>query len=129
MAVAFLSHRGADAAEAERLARDLKALGHEVWLDTWRMDIGDSIVGRMNEGLTSARFLILCMSAAGTEAPWMSTEWHAALTLQLDGHDMRLLPARFSGGRPPAILAHLKHADLAADWHAGVRALDRALRR
>ena len=50
MANVFISHRRADAVEAARLAADLRAAGHEVWLDDDEIAIGDSIPGRMNEG-------------------------------------------------------------------------------
>ncbi|WP_416210263.1 TIR domain-containing protein, partial [Frankia sp. Cr1] len=33
----FVSHRGVDAVPAERLAKDLKAAGQDVWLDVWEI--------------------------------------------------------------------------------------------
>ena len=68
------------------------------------------------------------IAAAGVLAPWMSREWMSALARQLDGHAVKLLPVRLSGGEPPAILADIKYADLVKDWDGGVRALLRAIR-
>lgn len=124
----FISHRGADADLAEKLALALRAAGHEVWLDTWDVAIGDSIVGRMQEGLDATCYVVVCYSAAGVLAPWMSREWMSALARQLDGHAVKLLPVRLSGGEPPAILADIKYADLVKDWDGGLRALLRAIR-
>jgi hypothetical protein len=128
MAKVFLSHRGADAPTAERLASDLRNLGHDVWLDVWKIGVGDSIVERIDEGLTGSSYVVLCYSDAGVSAPWMSREWMSTLAQQLNGVAIRLLPARLTGGRPPAILADIKYVDLVKDWSSGVDALDAAMR-
>ncbi len=125
----FISHRGQDHEAAEKLAVDLRDRSHEVWLDVWRIDLADSIVGKINEGLSSATHVVLCYSDAGVLAPWISQEWMSTLARQLNGASVRLVPARLTGGEPPSILADIKYADLVADWDAGIAALDRALRR
>lgn len=123
----FISHSVRDVIEAERLAVEVRRAGHRVWLDAWQVQLGDSIVGRINEGLASAGYVVLCCSAAGVESPWMSREWMSALARQLDGSSVRLLPVLLAGGRAPAILADVKYADLAADWDLGLGELLRAI--
>lgn len=128
MANLFISHRGADSARAELLADELRARGHQVWLDAWDIKVGDSIVAKINEGLTGASYLIVCYSGTGVLAPWISREWMSALARQMDGHGIRLLPVRLSGGDPPAILADIRYADLVANWSKGVSDLLGAIR-
>jgi hypothetical protein len=128
MASVFISHRGADSAEAERLAHELRGLGHDVWVDVWKIRLGDSIIERIDEGLNGSAYVIVCFSKGGMAAPWMSREWMSALARQLSGFAVRLLPVRLTGGEPPAILADLKYADLVTDWAAGVAAVDAAMR-
>lgn len=127
MANVFISHRGADGATAERLAVGLRAGGHSVWFDPWEIRVGDSIVEKMNAGLEGASYLVLCYSATGVLAPWMSREWMSALAMQLNGHGVRLLPARLTGGQPPALLADIRYADLVSDWATGLADLLRAI--
>jgi len=43
MPTVFVSHRKADAIQAEHLASQLKAAGHQVWFDEWEITIGDSM--------------------------------------------------------------------------------------
>ncbi|MBV9789685.1 MAG: toll/interleukin-1 receptor domain-containing protein [Chloroflexi bacterium] len=128
MANVFISHRASDAQLAERLSRELRDAGHQVWLDEWEIGLGDSIVERMNEGLQGAAYVVVCYSAAGVTSPWMSREWASALARQLEGHGVKILPVRLSDGPPPAILADLRYADLVKDWQRGVGELLRALR-
>lgn len=127
MANVFVSHREADHAPAERLSKELRLRGHSVWLDKWELRVGDSIVAKINDGLTGATYLLLCYSGAGSLSPWMGREWMSALARQLNGADIRLLPVRLTGGEPPAILADIKYADLVADWSGGVNALCNAI--
>lgn len=127
MANVFLSHRKADAAEAERLAQELKAAGHQVWFDEWEINIGDSIVERINQGLEGATYLVLCYSSSGMSG-WVNREWMSALARQLEGKGVKILPVLLTGGKAPAILADIKHAELVDDWDKGVQALLRAIR-
>lgn len=127
MAKVFVSHRGADQAVAERLARALRDRGHDVWLDIWTIHIGDSIVQRINSALSDTSFLVLCCSNSSSESLWMSREWMSVLARQLEGANVRILPARLPGGTLPPILADVKYADLATDWQDGVDAICKAL--
>jgi TIR domain len=128
MAHVFVSHRSANAAEALRLAEDLRRAGHSVWLDEWAINIGDSIVKRMEEGLHGSAYLVLCYSDAGVMSPWMSREWMSALARQLEGQEVRLLPAMLTGSEAPAILADIYAADLRTDWDKGLALLLRSIK-
>jgi TIR domain len=127
VAKVFVSHRGVDAAAAEQLAVELRLAGHDVWFDEWEIAPGDSIVGRINDGVDAAAYLILCCSSSGVTAPWIGREWMSALARQLDGQGVKVLPALLPGGTPPSILADLKYADLSTDWSSGVRDLLRVI--
>jgi hypothetical protein len=127
MANVFVSHRGADAALAEQLAQEIRSVGHNVWLDTWEVTVGDQILERMNDGLTGTTYLVVCYSSAGM-APWMNIEWMSALARQLNGEGIKVLPVRLSGTQAPAILAGTKYADLITDWKHGLAELLKAIK-
>ncbi|WP_086747623.1 toll/interleukin-1 receptor domain-containing protein [Streptomyces scabiei] len=128
MAQVFISHRGSDNDAAERLATELRTHGHQVWIDLWEISLGDSIVAKIDDGLAISSYLVLCYSSDGIHAPWMSQEWMSTLARQLNGQKVKILPVRLSGGSPPAILADVKYADLAADWPSGITALRKELK-
>lgn len=127
MANVFISHRRSDVGEAERLADEVRNAGHKVWFDEWEIGLGDSIVERMNKGLTGAAYLVLCYSSEGVTSPWIGREWMSALARQLNGHGVKTLPVLLTGGEPPAILADLRYADLVKNWSGGVAELLRAI--
>lgn len=120
MARIFISHRGIDAAPALRLACELRDRGQSVWLDEWEINLGDSIIERIDSGLKGADFLLLCCSGFGVDAPWMSREWMSALARQLNGHHLRIIPVLFDGGEVPSILSDIKCVNLFEDWHGGI---------
>lgn len=128
MANVFISHRGADSDHAEKLAECVRTAGHDVWLDVWKLDIGDSIVGKINDGLRGATYLILCLSKHGL-SDWLDREWASTLNRQLASADVKILPVKLTGGEAPAILADIKYADLVADWDQGIALLLRAINR
>ena len=123
MANVFICHRGSDLDEAERLAKALQKRRHRAWLDKWNIKIGDSIIARMNEGLGGSTYLIMCLSASGNLAPWMSREWMSFLARQLEAQDVKVLPVRLTGGDLPAILSDIKYANLEVDWDTGLSEL------
>jgi TIR domain len=126
MARVFISHRGADQAVAERLARALRDRGHDVWIDIWKIDVGDSIVGRINAGLSEASFLLLCGSNEPF-TPWVDREWMPVLMDQLEGADVRLLPVLLTGDNLPFILKDIKYANLVLHWQEGIEAICKVL--
>jgi hypothetical protein len=123
----FISHRKTDAQMAEQLATEVRDAGHEVWFDEWKIDLGDSIVERIDEGLEGSNYLVLCYSSSGM-SDWVNREWMSALARQLSGHGVKVLPILLTGGKPPAILADIKYGDLTQNWTKGVSDLLRAIR-
>jgi len=118
----FLCHRSPDKPLALKLARELEQAGHSVWYDDWEIQVGDSVIGKMDEGLTKADYFILCYSTSG-DSKWTLLEWRSTLARQVTGGRVQLLPVFLSGGDMPAILADKATLDLVADWAGGVAAL------
>ena len=52
MANVFISYLPGDKTPAQLLTWQIKGHGHEVWLDLWTAHLGDSIIDKINKGLT-----------------------------------------------------------------------------
>ncbi len=59
---------------------------------------------------------------------WISREWLSALAKQLDGQGIKILPVLLTGGKPPAILADIKYADLVTHRPNGLTQLLKAIK-
>jgi hypothetical protein len=58
----FISHAGADASTADKLAGDLKNAGHETKVDTRELKLGDDSINFMNEGIANAHTVVILYS-------------------------------------------------------------------
>lgn len=89
----FLSHASGDKSDyVEPLARALDRLRISYWLDAQQISWGDSITGRINEGLRSSRYGLLCLSKRFLERAWPENELGSLLAMQNRDGRKRVLP-------------------------------------
>ncbi len=67
----FLSYSGADAALARRLAGDLLASGTGVWLDHWKLKVGEASEQSIERGVAEADFVIVLRTANSVKSDWV----------------------------------------------------------
>jgi hypothetical protein len=67
----FLSHSHEDKLFARKLAADLRAAGHSVWIDEAEIRIGDSLVEKIRDGLDQVDYVAAVISAASVGSPWV----------------------------------------------------------
>lgn len=94
----FVSHASAD---KERFVRPLCAAfdthGLSHWLDAHQIGWGDSVAGKINDGLANSRFVLLCLSKQYSEGTWPQAEMNAALSIQNASGTKRVLPLILNG--------------------------------
>src|SRR6266545_1787278 len=134
----FLSHRSTNNDEALGLAERLEREQHpdgrslRVWLDLLDIEPGQSIVGRVNAGLGTARHVGLLLTPDYLQSPsgWTDAEWQAALFDDPAGRSSRVVPLLLeSCPELPPLLRHLYLIDLrGAAYETGYQQLVRFLR-
>jgi hypothetical protein len=89
----FICHVSEDKANvAEQLYKHLDSVGIRCWYDRGEILWGDSIVGKINEGLKCSRFVIVVVSPALLRKTWATKEMNAALSQEIDSGTTRVLP-------------------------------------
>ena len=88
---AFISHDNADAPSAHRLARALEQAGVGVWIAPESILPGENWVDAVNRGLRECQVLVLLLTPAAVQSPWVYQEMSSAIILERDGQ-MRILP-------------------------------------
>lgn len=58
----FISHASGDKTFVDRLTADLAQRGVSLWYDKLDLRIGDSVPGKINEGLASSKYFITVLS-------------------------------------------------------------------
>ena len=123
----FICYASEDKAQARDLSSAIAKLGAEVWLDEREISVGDSIVQRIEDGLSQASHLLVLLSENSVEKPWVRKELSSALMRQLAGKSITVLPIRLDNCTIPPILADIRYADARSGIERAIGDLEQAL--
>jgi TIR domain len=79
----FISHTTADKDIVEAIGAFLTKRGLKVWIDSWRMTAGDSLVGKIGEGIEASDRLLVCLTPSSVESNWVKKEVATGLVMEL----------------------------------------------
>ncbi|SDM69520.1 Formylglycine-generating enzyme, required for sulfatase activity, contains SUMF1/FGE domain [Geodermatophilus siccatus] len=123
----FISHSNRDAADALRLAEDLKRAGLDVWLDAWEIGVGDRITQSIQRGLAHANFLAVWITKAAVESGWVEREWQSKYRAEIASSSTAVFPLLAEDCELPPLLADKLYADFRKDYHSGLAQLLKAV--
>jgi formylglycine-generating enzyme required for sulfatase activity len=119
----FISHSSRDAADALRLAEDLRRAGLDVWLDAWEIGVGARITQSIQRGLTRADFVALWITKAAIESGWVEREWQSKYSTEIASSSTIILPLLAEDCEVPQLLADKLYADFRKDYYTGLAQL------
>lgn len=114
----FLSHNKNDKPIVEPIALALaKRYGEDkVFYDSWSIKPGDSILGRMEEGLKHCRYFFFFMTSDSVNSAYCQLEWQSMLTQKLaQPNEIKFIPIRAGQSDIPILLKNLLYLDLYSD--------------
>ena len=124
----FLSHSSADKQFARKLYNDLIKEDFNIFLDEWDINIGESIVERINDALERMRGLILILSNNSINSNWVRKELYSALMKELNDKTITIFPVLKEKCDIPIIINDYKYADFVNNYQIGISQLKRYLR-
>jgi hypothetical protein len=124
----FLSHSSHDKTHVQKLACELQRAGFTVWLDEWRIRVGQCIATAIERALTDCRFVILVLSPHAVSSGWVSREWKAKYWTEVEEDRIRVLPVLVSKCEVPLLLRTRRYVDLSVAYDEGVDRLIQSLR-
>lgn len=104
MSSIFLSHSHADKPFARRLAADLRKAGHAVWIDEAEINIGDSLIEKIREGLDQVDFIAAVITAASVTSKWVTRELDIASNREIEENRVVVLPLLLEAVELPGFL-------------------------
>ncbi len=125
----FMCHASEDKPFVDRLITELDRRALHAWYDKREILVGDSIVGRINDALASAGFLVVVLSSRSIIVPWVSRELNSTLMRQLGQKHIAVLPVLVEDCDLPPLIADLKYADFRQSFDSGLAELVAAIRR
>ena len=107
----FLSHNKADVEVARTIGAHLSLAGLDVWFDEWVIKAGDSIPGRLNEGLLEFDTFLLLWSAQASHSKWVEQELNSAVMRAMNQHTARVIPCTLDRTPLPPLVGDRKPID------------------
>jgi len=119
----FISYAQADKAVAVQVAAALQSAGLPVWIDSWELAVGDSIVDRIQQAVNSSDVLLVLLSPSSVNSHWVQSEISATLSRELRDRAITVIPALIEDCEIPPLLADRVFLDLRGDLSEAVQDL------
>ncbi len=108
----FISHSHADKPMARRIASEIAAHGHRVWIDEAEIHIGDSLLDKISNAIDSVEYIVAILSSNSVNSNWVRQELEIAMYRQINGGRVRVLPIVIDEVEVPIYLRGRLYADL-----------------
>ncbi len=112
----FLSHNYKDKDIVEPIAIKLKEIyGQEnIFYDSWSIKPGESIIGKMDEGLSKCKWFFFFISNNSLNSSMVGLEWQSAL-YKATKEGIKFVPIKIDDCFPPQILTNTLYLDMYVD--------------
>ena len=115
MPTVFISYSAQDRSTAATIADELRRRGVSVWFDQQEILAGDSLVGRIREGIESADYLLVLLSRSSLSSVWVEHEVGIAFERFGADADTVIIPLKIDDSPVPVQFLSTRYADFAAD--------------
>jgi hypothetical protein len=108
----FLSHTSDDKPFVRRLKNDLERHGvTKVWLDEAEIQIGDSLIKKIEEGLKMTKYIGVVLSPRSIKSKWVEKELDIAMNREIGSGEVVVLPLVMDECDLPSFLEGKLYAD------------------
>ncbi len=111
----FISYDHRDKTQARKIAGDLNRVGIKSWIDEGQLDIGDSIIERISEGLGKVKYLIALISKNSITSDWVKKELSIAMTTEINSKKLQVFPLVLDNSKIPTYLTDKYYGDITTD--------------
>ncbi len=117
----FISYNHKDSDFVDKLALELINHDVKVWKDKWEINVGDSLIDKIESGLNGASYLIAVLSKNSIKSRWVKKELNAALIREIDDEKLRIIPIRIDDCEIPLFLREKLYADFRIGFTDGLK--------
>ncbi len=101
----------ADNEFARKLANDLNKLGVRVWIDEAEIEVGDSLIEKIREGIDGVDYVGVILSQASVTSEFVKKEVDIAINQEIEGKRVKVLPLLLDNCELPGFLKGKMYAD------------------
>lgn len=96
--------------------------GIDFWFDQWEIQAGDSIPGKLSEGLEAFDAFVLLWSADANRSNWVRQELHTAIIRAVKDGSAKIIPCLLDETPLPPLICDRRGIDF-SDVHQGIEDL------
>ena len=111
----FLSYSHQDKPFVRRLATDLVQANIDVWVDEIEIKVGESLIAKIQEGIETSDYVAAILSVHSVSSSWVREELHMALTDQINGKRVGVLPIKIDDCELPGFIRSRLYCDFSDD--------------
>ena len=116
----FISYSHADKEFVDRLCIQLVRARAPIWLDRWELNVGDSLLQRIQTAIQGAGALLVILSRSSVDSEWCKKELTAGLVRELEEKKVLVLPVLIEDCDIPLFLKDKLYADFRSDYDPGL---------
>lgn len=116
----FISYSHSDEEFVNKLAAHLVKQNTHVWVDTWNLNVGDSILSKVQEAIEESSALLVVLSKASIESEWCKKELNSGLMRELEEKKVIVLPVLLEDCKIPLFLREKMYADFRLSFDKGL---------
>ena len=125
----FISYSHSDREFVNKLGAHLVKNRARVWVDHWELNVGDSLIERIQAAIEDARGLLVVLSKSSVESEWCKKELSAGLIRELEERRVIVLPVLIEDCDIPMFLRDKLYADFRSDFDDGLKVILEAIAR
>src|SRR6266568_4863363 len=119
----FISYSHADRKFVHKMAAHLVKANAHVWVDSWELNVGDSLISRVQQAIQDSSALLIVLSKKSVASEWCRKELNAGLMRELDEKQVLVLPVLVEDCDIPVFLREKLYADFRGKFEIGLDAL------
>lgn len=119
----FISYSHKNKDFVDKLAKQLVYHNVHVWVDRWELNIGDSIVDKVQDAVQGATALLVVLSKASVASDWCKRELSAGLLRELEEKRVVVMPVLYEDCDIPLFARGKLYADFRSSFDDGLRTI------
>lgn len=116
----FISYSHKDKAFVAKLAAHLVKNNANIWIDSWELNVGDSIINKIQDAIQESDALLVVLSKSSVESEWCKKELSAGLMRELEEKKVIVLPVLVEDCSIPLLLKEKLYADFRKRFNDGL---------
>jgi len=117
----FISYSHKNKEFVDKLAIQLVARNVNIWLDRWELNLGDSLIDKVQDAVDGASALLVILSKESTSSEWCKKELSSGLLRELEEKRVVVMPVLLEDCDIPIFARGKLYADFRSNFDDGLR--------